>query len=172
AACSAATLATDLTAPQPSGARITLTGAATCTGTPEYKFWVRPPGGSWTVARAYGASASFVWDTAGRSGGSYGLEIDVRDQGAAVAYDATRSLTYSITASPYCSLSGGITAAPTTAGTGSAVTFTAGTPGGCPSPEYRFWVRNPAGAWTMVRGYSTSNTYIWPGGGVPGNWSV
>jgi len=269
-ACTGAALSTDLASPQPTGVKVTLTGSATCSGTPEYRFWARPSGGTWAMVRDYAAPASFVWDTAGKPGGTYDLEVDVRDhgaasayettangtftltppcgtpsltpsgpspqnagvpvtftasagacaspeyrfqvrppggvwaiaqnytgsatfawgggtragtygievdvrnQGSAVAYDASTWMSYVINPSPACTGAGGVTATPSTAGTGSPVTLTATpAPAGCPTPEYRFWVLPPSGgAWIMVRDYSTSNTYAWPGGGVPGSWRV
>jgi len=43
------------------------------------------------------------------------------------------------------------------------------------SPQYQFWARPPAGAWTIVQAYSTSSTYAWnttalPVGGY--DWQV
>jgi len=151
---------------------ITFTAATAGCPVPEFQFSVRPPGGSWSVQQAYGSSATFAW-AGGTVAGLYGIKVDARSQGSAAAYDSSTSVTYSITPSPGCSGAGGVTPSPTSAGTGAHVTFTASAPSGCPSPEYRFWVLAPGSAsWTMVRDYSTSNTYDWPGSSIAGRWTV
>ena len=169
--CTAPALTPSLASPQNAGVPISFTATTGVCSSPQYQFWVRPPGGAWSVAQPYSSNGTFAWG-GGTLAGTYGIEVDVRNQGSVAAYDATRWISYSITPSPACSSAGGVFASPNPAGTGSPVTFTATAPGGCPTPEYRFWVRNPSGVWTMVRDYSTFNTYTWPGAGVAGDWRV
>jgi hypothetical protein len=94
AGCGAATLSPSPTAPQPHGTQVTLTGGATCLGTPTYRFWVRAPGGSWRIVRDYSTSSSFAWTPA--SAGTYSLEVDVRDQGATASYETVANVTYGV----------------------------------------------------------------------------
>ena len=155
AACSATAIGASPSSPQMPGGTITLTGTASCPGTPTYRFWVKAPGGAWQVKQDYSPSATFGWNTTGLATGVYGLEVDVRDQGASASYEASANTTYqlgqpcttpTLTASP---------AAP--AASGSQVTLTA-TTSGCPNPQYRFWLKQPGGTW-FTPGYISLNTY-------------
>lgn len=95
-ACTSARLTPNAPSPQRPGTSISLTASASCAGNAEYRFWIRPPGGRWALAQNYSRSSSFVWVTAGQPSGSYGLEVDVRDQGSTAAYETVASLTYVI----------------------------------------------------------------------------
>ena len=96
-ACSGGKLAGSKASPQPRGATIVFSGSATCLGTPQYRFWVRAPGGSWTIAQDYGSSSSFSWNTTGKPAGSYGIEVDVRDQGSSASYETVANVTFVLT---------------------------------------------------------------------------
>jgi len=90
--CTAASLGASPAASAAHGTSITLSGAATCPGAPAYKFWVKAPGGAWTVVQQYGAASTYTWTPA--TAGTYGLEVDVRDQGATNTYEKVSNLTY------------------------------------------------------------------------------
>ena len=90
--CSAASISANPASPQPHGAAITLGGSATCLGTPTFRFWVRPAGGAWAIARDYSTSSSFTWTPA--TAGTYYLEVDVRDQNANASYEAVSNTTF------------------------------------------------------------------------------
>src|SRR5207248_1636218 len=83
-----ASITADHTSPQKPGVTVVLTGGAVCAGAPQYRFWVRPPGGAWAVARDYSPTATFSWVTTNKKVGSYALEVDVRNTGATAAYRA------------------------------------------------------------------------------------
>jgi hypothetical protein len=168
--CSGASLTTDSQSPQPPGTTVILTGSSTCPGPPEYRFWVQPPGGSWGVVQDYSTAGTYTWNTTGKPQGSYGLEVDVRDQGATDTYEKVSNLTY-VLGTPICR-SPTLSASPaTSAGTGSSVTFSA-TSSSCPNPRYRFWVQSPGGPWVIKQDYSTSNTFTWTGTGLAGSYGI
>jgi hypothetical protein len=52
-----------------------------CTGTPQYLFYVRSPGGVWTVVQSWGASNTFTWTTPAAAG-TYLVQVNVRNAGA------------------------------------------------------------------------------------------
>jgi len=167
--CSAATIATSPASPQAPYVHVTITGAATCSGTPEYRFWVRPPGGKWGIVRDYSSTSTYVWDTTSKPSGTYNLEVDVRDVGAVAVYETVANTTYDLT--PPCAKPT-LTAnqsSPQAAGT--AISFTGAT-SLCANPEYRFWLRPPGGSWAIVQDYSPSSIYAWSGGTVAGTWGV
>jgi hypothetical protein len=95
--CTAAHLNTDKASPQAHGATIVLTGSATCTGTAEYRFWVRDLSGAWHIVQDYSTTSTFSWNTTGLAPGTYGLEVDVRNQGSAVTYETVANLNFAIT---------------------------------------------------------------------------
>jgi N-acetylmuramoyl-L-alanine amidase len=91
-----AQLGTNKASPQAPGTTILLTGSATCGGTPEYRFWVGHNGG-WTIVKDFSASNTFSWNTTGKLQGTYGLEVDVRNQGSTTPYETVANLTFSVT---------------------------------------------------------------------------
>ena len=164
AGCTTAHLATDKTSPQAPGATVMLTGSSTCPGTPQYRFWVGK-NGAWTIVQDFSATSTFSWNTTGKLEGTYGLEVDVRDQGATASYEAVANLTFVLYATP-CTLANISTdhTSPQPNGTMIVVTGSA-TCGG--TPEYRFWVRDATGHWSIAQDYSSSNTFSWNTTGLP-----
>ena len=96
-ACTLAHLTPDKPSPQVHGTTITLTGSATCAGTPEYRFWVRDLSGKWTIAQDFSTSNQFRWSTTGLPPGVYGLEVDVRNQGSTATYETVANITFKVT---------------------------------------------------------------------------
>jgi spore germination protein YaaH len=169
APCTLPSLSPSVASPQLVGTVVSFTGATGGCPTPTYRFWIQPPGGAYTVKQDWGTAATFSWSTTGLASGTYGVEVDVRNQGSAVSYDSARGVFFTLT-SPSCS-GPTITGSPgTPTGTGTAVTFTGAT-GGCPAPQFRFWVRPPNGSWSIARDYATAPAYSWPGGSVPGSYA-
>jgi phosphatidylinositol-3-phosphatase len=95
AGCQSASLTTTPASPQPATAQITLSASATCPGTPQYRFWIRPPGAAWRIVRDYGTTSSLTW-TPPATKGPYGLEVDVRDAGATASYERVSNILYTI----------------------------------------------------------------------------
>src|SRR6266498_2828809 len=85
--CTNATLLAAPPSPQAPGTAVTLTGGATCPAPGEFRFWILPPGGVWTILRDYSPTTTYSWDTTGRALGSYGLEVDARNQGSTNTYE-------------------------------------------------------------------------------------
>jgi len=153
--CSTPTLTASPPSAQVAGANVTFTGATSVCPSPSYRFWVRPPGGAWSVVRDYDPNWNFVWN-AGAATGTYNIEVDVRDATSSVAYDATATMVYQVN---------GCTSATLAVSNGAPVTLRASA--SCPgTPNYRFWIQPPSGNWTMVQDYSTSSTYSWNTSGL------
>ncbi len=168
--CASATLDANPASPQTPGTSVLLTATASCPATATYRFWLRPPGGSWRIVQDYNTTSTFTWSTGGLVQGIYGLEVDVRDQGATVSYEAVANLSYTLATAPCATPTLG--ANPASPGpTGATVTFGAAT-SGCPNPTYRFWIRPPGGPWSVVQGYSATSTYAWSAPSVPGTYGV
>ncbi|TMD94077.1 MAG: hypothetical protein E6I72_13965 [Chloroflexi bacterium] len=159
APCSSVRLTTDKTSPQPTGATVTLTGAGSCRGTPEYRFLV---GGS--VVQGYGPASTYGWSSAGLAAGTYALEVDVRDQGSPAGYEAWAKLSFTLAG---CSAARLTTdkPSPQKAGTPVVVNATATCPG---TPEYRFLVNG-----TVVQPYGMNNSMSWnTTGNAPGAYHL
>lgn len=171
--CSSAQISASLASPQLPGTAIRITGSGTCpTDYPEFRFWVRDLSGRWAIAQDYAGYVNqpyfyFDWNTAGAAQGTYGLEVDVRDAGAAAPYEAVANMTFQL-GTPNCSTP---TLTPNP-GTGPIVVFTAGTSGCITPPVYRFWISPPSGGWHIVQDYSPTNTYSWNTSGLSGTYRI
>jgi hypothetical protein len=155
AMCTAAKLSASPVSPGATGVTVTLTGYVPATCNPTFRFWIQDPGRAWSMVQDYSPAMAYTWTQTGLAG-SYKLEVDVRDANSSVAYDTVNNITYDVKG---CSAAG-LSANPTTAAHGTAITLTA-TATCLGTPNYKFWVQTPDGAWTVVRDYGTSNTYLW-----------
>ena len=160
--CISTALTTDKASPQPTGTQVALTGAATCDGTAQYRFMIQPPGGSWSLAQDFGASAAYIWHASG-AGGIYNLEVDARSSTAPLLSMTAAQITFNLTA---CS-AGTLTANPATPqepGGTILLTGSAACPG---SAQYRFSIRKPGAAFAVVQEYSATSTFSWNTAGLP-----
>src|ERR1700694_2724850 len=170
-ACKTANIVPDKASPQPVGTVITFTGSSTNCPNPRYEFWMLRPGShNWEVVQPYSASNTLVWDTASIAAGTYQFIVMARDasssgvfnNGAGTTYDASASLSYTLTAVPTpCTAvnASALPASPQLAGTPVTVTAIAVT---CPNPRYQFWILLAGSqTWLVAKFYSVSNTYNW-----------
>lgn len=88
--CAAATLAAAPASPQAAGTSITLTATSTGCATPEYQFWVLPPGGSWMPLGQFSTTNTATWTSS--APGNYAIVVWVRPQGSPDQY-ATYGMT-------------------------------------------------------------------------------
>ncbi|HEV2035683.1 MAG TPA: hypothetical protein VGU71_16070 [Candidatus Dormibacteraeota bacterium] len=142
---------------QATGGAVTFNASTSGCPSPRYRFWIRPPGGPWTIKQDYGPTSSFTWNDTGLAG-AYGVEVDVRDASESVSYDAVTNLTYQLNGCSAVSLGANPTSPQPPSGS-VLLTASATCPG---TPIYRFWVQAPGGPWTIKQDYTTANTYSWP----------
>jgi hypothetical protein len=162
AVCSTASLSPSVPNAAP-GTTVTWTATAGCDvgDTPQYEFWMLPPGGSWTIVQPYGASNTFTWDTTGLAQGGYDFEVWVENQGSSASYEAYQDETFQLSSFAACS-GGALSFNPpgTVSSPGAAVTVIgSATCGG--TPAYQFWMLPPGGSWGIVQPYGPSSTYAW-----------
>ena len=75
--------------PQHVGTSVLWTAAASGGSGPyQYKFWLKSPGGAWTVARDYAAGNTWTWDTTGLATSTYQVQVWVRNAGSTASYEA------------------------------------------------------------------------------------
>jgi hypothetical protein len=79
--CTVPTLGSDKASPQAATTTVTFTAGATCTGTPQYQFWVQAPSGVWTLVQPWGASNQLIWASPATKG-VYHIEVWFRNAGA------------------------------------------------------------------------------------------
>lgn len=150
------------------GTGVTVRGTAAGCPSPDYEFWLLPPGAAaWALAQPYSTVATYPWATAGLTPGTYRFSVWARDATSTAAYDAWNAGQY-FTLTPGCStLSVAATpASPASPGVTVAVT---GTASGCvdPSPLVEFWILPPgATSWQLAQPYSTSYSFGWKTAGA------
>jgi hypothetical protein len=154
--------------PQAPGAQVTLSATASGCASPQYQFWVQPPGGTWTILQTYGAASTATWNTSGLAGGTYIFDVWAKQSGSSASYETHLSATptYVLQTGAPCT---GVTLtfnppSPSTAGTAVQLNAVAS---GCPTPQYQFWILAPGGTWTVVQAYSSSSTFTWNTAGLP-----
>ncbi len=183
APCSSVSLTPGVLSPQPIGTSITFTPNATGCLSPEYRFFVAPPGGVFSPVQAYGADTSFTWNTAGLTAGTYQIGVWARQSGTAVAYDAYGITTYQVqipaSDTPMTLLvlwpsvtSGGnnLPSSSLPQPLGSLIYWMAGQ---LPPGEVQFSVEGPGASWTVVQPYGASATFPWHTAGLaPGIYKI
>ncbi len=108
--CSTVTLAANPVSPSAVGTQVTLTGAATCSGsaTAEYRFSYKQSGDpSYTLLRGYGA-ATYVWDTSAFAVGAYALFVEARSVGSTGSPESSVVSVYQLTAKYISQLNAGL----------------------------------------------------------------
>jgi hypothetical protein len=97
--CNGATLTATPASPQNAGTKVTLNAGSSACASPEYEFWMLPPGSStYVMLQAYSSSASFVW-TRGTPG-FYILEVWAKSADSSATYDSDALLGYTLTVPP------------------------------------------------------------------------
>ncbi|HMC69706.1 MAG TPA: hypothetical protein VKJ07_11175, partial [Mycobacteriales bacterium] len=161
-ACSTASLSPSTAPPATPGATIAFTASSTGCTSPQYRFFVQAPGGSWTATTGY-SGATWSWSTAGLAPGVYGVGVWARNAGSPLAYDSYWLGTYALTVAT-CTSSTLSTATVSPRAAGGTVTYSASATG-CPDAQFRFWLLKPGGSWSMQRDYGAS-TWTWSTAGL------
>jgi hypothetical protein len=156
------------------GDTVTITGNATCSGTPTYQCWLQPPGGAWQMVQDYSTNNVCTWSSAGgTTNANYNYEVWVRSAGSTAAYDTYASGRFSL--STACT-STTFAISPSTAVIGSQLSFS-GIAAGCDAPGYELWMLPPGGAWTLLDGWtntpsgSSPYAFQWTSAGSPGTYA-
>lgn len=167
--CSAVSESFDPPSPASIGDQIKVTATGTCDSGAEYKFWVLPPGGAFTMVQDWSSTNTYNWDTTGLATGDYSFQTWVRSAGSSGSFEAWTGHTYTLAAA--CD-SATISLSPTgPAPAGTTVTLTGGATT-CPSPTFEFWLLSPAGSFQTVQPYGSGSTYTWDTTGLaPGDYS-
>ncbi len=139
-ACSGMTATAAPPSPASVGTQVTVSGNASGCGNPRYGVYLLPPGGSWSLVRAYSSQAWFTWNTAGKPAGTYRFSVWARDASSPAAYDAFSTFNYALATTP-CTGMSATASPPTSATVGTTVTITGA---GDRLPESALRVLHPA----------------------------
>ncbi|MEA2657325.1 MAG: hypothetical protein QOI23_2690, partial [Chloroflexota bacterium] len=77
--CSAVSISAAPASTAPVGTPVTITARAAGCPAPLYEVWMLPPGGIWTLVRAYATSPTFKWSSTGKPVGSYRFSVWARN---------------------------------------------------------------------------------------------
>ncbi len=171
--CFVSAVTSDLPSPQPVNARLNITATGFCNPgyTPEYKFWLLPPGGAWTEVRGWG-NATYAWDTAGRAAGAYTFSVWQRPIGSTASYEGYGLLNFTLTPPAPCT-SATLNASPASPQpVNTSINLLASATCGNQPSEFKFWMLPPGGSWTMLRDWGNDN-FTWNTRGlVPGTYQL
>jgi subtilisin family serine protease len=150
--------AANVSFPVAAGTPITWSTAASGGVTPiQYEFWVETPSGGWTLLGGYGPNDSVIWTPIG--GGAYRIQAWARNSGSSTVYDAYSSVvSFTVTGTPAPAVTGLAASVTLPAAAGTPMTWTATVTGGTAPLQYAFWLEIPGVGWSLLQGYSTSNT--------------
>lgn len=162
--CSAGSLEASLTSPQAAGPIVALTGQADCgAATPEYRFLLRDPFGTWTQLSNWTTSPSVDWNTSVYLQGAYEHQVWIRPQGTDVQFDTRGILPFELSSGgAACMALQASTSPQSPQAAGTLVTINgAAECGGGAVPHYRFYVRELTGTWTLLQNYSETSHVDW-----------
>ncbi len=154
------------TSPQSQGTVISFTASASGScGSYVYRFLVgNAVTKKWTVAQAYDKDSVWTWNTSGIDPGMYEIQVWARNSGSTAAYEAYRSVSYTIYA-PGLPPASSVTLAPDKPSPQSwstVVTLTAAATGGSGAYEYMYCHWNPkTGIWSVAQPYSSNPVWVW-----------
>jgi hypothetical protein len=136
-------------------------GAGGCQS-PQYTFYMLPPGGAWSVVQGPSPRATYTLLNGATSpalAGNYSMQIWVKDASSTSAYDMFKASSYTINPSGVpCTAATLSPSVPSPQTVGTPLTLTAGS-STCANPQYSFYELAPGGSWTLMQGPSSTNTY-------------
>jgi len=150
------TLTSNLLSPQPVTTPILWTAVSKGGTAPEFRFWVQPQGGPFTLAQDYGPNATFLWIPTQQ--GAYVICVWARSSGSSADNEADLCQAFQVT-TPVTSVT--LTSTPPSPQpVTTPILWTAVATGGT-APEFRFWVQPQGSPFTLAQDYSPSNSFIW-----------
>jgi hypothetical protein len=156
--CTSATLAATTPSPQAPGTTITFIPSSTGCTNPQYEFYVQYPNSTaWLIAQPYG-STRWLWPTAGRAIGVWGVGLWARQAGSTRSHDTYWLGTFTLSVQT-CTAAAMSTVTTSPQPPGGTISFTASAVR-CPGAQFRFWMLPPGGAWTSMQDFG-GDTWTW-----------
>jgi len=160
---------------QANGTDVTFTATAGGGTAPyEYRFWLKDLSGNYSMAQEFSTTNSWNWSTLGLAAGVYSIAVQAKSGGSTPAngFEVEQVVTHTVAALAATSLDCIVTpSSPQNAGT--QVSFDATASGGSGPYEYRFWIKDTSGVYTLAQGYSASKILNWVTTSLPaGRYSI
>jgi len=149
----------------------TVTGG---TGIYEYQYWLKDTLGNYSLVQPYSLNSTWKWDTTGAAPGGYTVALQARVVGSQASFDAETTADYLVNAVPTPATSVSVTTSlPSPQTAGPQVFFSAAAAGGSGSYEYRFWLKDILGSYSLVQPFSSGAIWKWNTTGLPaGTYTV
>jgi hypothetical protein len=141
--------------PQPAGTSITWTAVTTGGTAPQFRFWILPQGGAFSLAQDYSLSNTFPWTPSAT--GDYTICVWAKSSGSSADKEADACQGFLVTPGIPVTSVALSSNPPSPQPVGTPVTWTAVATGGT-APQFRFWVQPQGGPFTLAQDYSASNT--------------
>ncbi len=154
----AVTFSPDKPSPQPVGTPILWTALATGGTAPQYRFWVQPVGGPFSILCDYSPSATCPWTPT--VAGDYFVIVWARSTGSPVAFEAFAVAAFRIAAPTPVTAVTLTPSLPSPQPANTPTVWTAVATGGI-LPQFRFWVQPVGGPFSILCDYSPSATCPW-----------
>ena len=142
--------------PYPAGSPVSFRAVAAGCPNPIFQYWLYTPDRMWHLERPFSSDPTWTWNSSGLAPGTYIVDVWANQQGSYTgkqqAYVARQLVLTGCTTATLSPTSG-------SSRVGSSVTFSASARG-CPKPVYKFWVRDPAGRWSVGRTWGPA-TWTW-----------
>ncbi|MDX6257300.1 MAG: hypothetical protein QOJ11_3634, partial [Frankiales bacterium] len=161
--CTSTNVTADATSPQTSGTTVNFTASVIGCPLPIYQWWVNKAG-VWTIVPGHDfahSSSSFAWNTTGLPNGTYQVGVWAKEKYSPKSYEAFAYVTFTLvvqSGNTHCQAVNIDPSLPSPQVKGASVTFTA-TKFSCDTPQYKWWLRNAAGVWSVVANYPGTNTF-------------
>jgi hypothetical protein len=134
APCTAVALSASPPSPQAPGTTVSIVSSAACSGTPEYKYWLLAPGSStYTQVRDWG-DATYTWNTAALTPGTYAWAVWVRNVGSPAFFEAAGFLMDQLSSIPTATATGTTTSTATPTDSATSTATPTATPTGTTPP--------------------------------------
>jgi hypothetical protein len=135
------------------------------TGPYEYQFWKKDTTGVYTLAQPFSASNVLIWDTAGFPAGTYSIAAQAKSAGSSPVngYDVEKVVSYVIALGVLPASTLDVVTTPSLP----LVSFSATAGGGSGTYEYRFWLKDTSGTYTLRQPFSSSSVWNWDTTGLP-----
>lgn len=160
--CSGVSFTTSPTGTQDIGSPVLVSAQATGCTNAVYQLWVKAnTTQTWSAIGNFQPNKTMSWNTTGLRSGKYDISVWAKEATSPNAYETSTQQKYTLMTPVACTSS----ALQATATNGNVTLQAFATP--CLTPEYRYWILPPGGAWTMLQDYSTTNTFTWNGSGKP-----
>ncbi len=151
-------LVPDKPSPQPLGTPILWTATATGGTAPQFRFWVQPVGGAFSILCDYSPSNTCPWTPA--VAGDYVVIVWARSTGSPSAFEADKVVAFRVTAATPVTAVSLTPDKPSPQPVNTTIIWAAIATGGT-APQFRFWVQPVGGAFSILCDYSPNATCPW-----------